>query len=121
MSGWVYMFGDGKAEGASQMRDLLGGKGANLAEMANLGLPVPPGFTITTEVCDYFYKHGKSYPPELAGDVEAAGVLLADRTVGVLRRTLWGDSATGQGAAVARAASPVHRSAPRRSLRGAVQ
>ena len=72
MSGWVYMFGDGKAEGTSQMRDLLGGKGANLAEMANLGLPVPPGFTITTEVCDYFYKHGKSYPPELAGDVDAA-------------------------------------------------
>jgi pyruvate, orthophosphate dikinase len=72
MSGWVYMFGDGKAEGTSQMRDLLGGKGANLAEMANLGLPVPPGFTITTDVCDYFYEHGKSYPPELAGDVDAA-------------------------------------------------
>ncbi|WPP06469.1 pyruvate, phosphate dikinase [Methylocella tundrae] len=54
------------------MRDLLGGKGANLAEMANLGLPVPPGFTITTEVCTYFYKNGKSYPPELEADVNAA-------------------------------------------------
>ena len=57
MAKWVYTFGDGKAEGASEMRDLLGGKGANLAEMANLGLPVPPGFTITTEVCTYFYAH----------------------------------------------------------------
>lgn len=69
---WVYTFGDGAAEGASNLRDLLGGKGANLAEMANLGLPVPPGFTITTEVCTYFYAHGKAYPPELAGAVEAA-------------------------------------------------
>src|SRR5215469_2034791 len=56
---WVYAFGGGKAEGRSKMRDLLGGKGANLAEMANLGLPVPPGFTITTEVCSYFYGHDK--------------------------------------------------------------
>src|SRR6185436_7953066 len=51
MAKWVYTFGDGAAEGAAEMRDLLGGKGANLAEMANLGLPVPPGFTISTEVC----------------------------------------------------------------------
>jgi pyruvate, orthophosphate dikinase len=51
MGKWVYAFGDGKAEGSAAMRDLLGGKGANLAEMAGLGLPVPPGFTITTEVC----------------------------------------------------------------------
>ncbi len=72
MAKWVYTFGDGKAEGASHMRDLLGGKGANLAEMANLGLPVPPGFTITTEVCSFFYANGKHYPPELAGEVEAA-------------------------------------------------
>ena len=57
MGKWVYGFGDGKAEGASGLRDLLGGKGANLAEMANLGLPVPPGFTITTEVCTWFYDH----------------------------------------------------------------
>jgi pyruvate, orthophosphate dikinase len=69
---WVYAFGGGKAEGGSDMRDLLGGKGANLAEMANLGLPVPPGFTITTEVCSYFYGHDKSYPNELKGEVEAA-------------------------------------------------
>ena len=72
MSKWVYEFGDGAAEGKSEMRDLLGGKGANLAEMANLGLPVPPGFTITTEVCTYFYDHGKTYPPELEAQVDAA-------------------------------------------------
>jgi pyruvate, orthophosphate dikinase len=69
---WVYGFGDGKAEGKAQMRNLLGGKGANLAEMANLGLPVPPGFTITTEVCTYFYAHGKTYPKELKAQVETA-------------------------------------------------
>jgi pyruvate,orthophosphate dikinase len=69
---WVYAFGGGTAEGRTEMRDLLGGKGANLAEMANLGLPVPPGFTITTEVCAYFYAHGKSYPPELKDAVEKA-------------------------------------------------
>ena len=69
---WVYTFGDGKAEGKAAMRDLLGGKGANLAEMANLGLPVPPGFTITTEVCTYYYGHDNNYPPELKTEVEAA-------------------------------------------------
>lgn len=69
---WVYTFGDGKAEGRSEMRDLLGGKGANLAEMANLGLPVPPGFTIPTSVCTYFYAHDKSYPKELQSQVEKA-------------------------------------------------
>jgi pyruvate, orthophosphate dikinase len=69
---WVYAFGGGTTEGRTEMRDLLGGKGANLAEMANLGLPVPPGFTITTEVCAYFYAHGKSYPPELKDAVEKA-------------------------------------------------
>ncbi|HET9904374.1 MAG TPA: pyruvate, phosphate dikinase [Xanthobacteraceae bacterium] len=72
MTKWVYTFGDGKAEGRSDMRDLLGGKGANLAEMANLGLPVPPGFTISTEVCTYFYAHGKTYPNDLAEQVDAA-------------------------------------------------
>jgi pyruvate,orthophosphate dikinase len=69
---WVYAFGDGKAEGAAGLRDLLGGKGANLAEMANLGLPVPPGFTITTEVCTHFYRNDKIYPKELKGEVEKA-------------------------------------------------
>jgi pyruvate,orthophosphate dikinase len=72
MPKWVYRFGGGSAEGKSEMRNLLGGKGANLAEMANLGLPVPPGFTITTEVCTYFYAHGKKYPDELAGEIDAA-------------------------------------------------
>ncbi len=72
MTKWVYTFGDGKAEGAAAMRNLLGGKGANLAEMCNLGIPVPPGFTITTEVCTYFYAHDRNYPPELVAEVEAA-------------------------------------------------
>src|SRR5262245_61962250 len=57
---WVYRFGNGKAEGRADMRNLLGGKGAGLAEMANLGLPVPPGFTITTEVCTFYYENGKT-------------------------------------------------------------
>jgi len=69
---WVYTFGDGKAEGRARMRDLLGGKGANLAEMANLGLPVPPGFSITTELCTYFYANRKTYPKELKTQVESA-------------------------------------------------
>src|SRR6202140_1176394 len=69
---WVFTFGDGKAEGKADMRDLLGGKGANLAEMANLGLPVPPGFTIPTSVCTYFYAHEKTYPKELKAQVEKA-------------------------------------------------
>ena len=69
---WVYAFGGGKAEGRANMRNLLGGKGAGLAEMAHLGLPVPPGFTITTEVCTYFYENGKNYPKDLRSQVEAA-------------------------------------------------
>ncbi len=69
---WVYAFGGGKAQGRSSMRNLLGGKGAGLAEMAHLGLPVPPGFTITTEVCTYFYAHDKTYPKDLKSQVEAA-------------------------------------------------
>src|ERR1700734_3603790 len=72
MTKWVYSFGGEKAEGTGRMRDLLGGKGANLAEMANLGLPVPPGFTITTEVCSHFYAHSRKYPDELEAQVEAA-------------------------------------------------
>ena len=69
---WVYGFGDGRAEGKASMRNLLGGKGAGLAEMANLGLPVPPGFTITTEVCTYYYGHNKEYPKDLRVQVEKA-------------------------------------------------
>ena len=72
MTKWVYAFGDGRAEGEAGMRDLLGGKGANLAEMSNLGLPVPPGFTITTEVCTYYYDHARAYPEDLKAQVEAA-------------------------------------------------
>jgi len=62
---WVYFFGAGKAEGNGEWRELLGGKGAGLAEMTKIGLPVPAGFTISTEACDYYYKNGKKYPPEL--------------------------------------------------------
>src|ERR1041385_1069025 len=72
MAKWVYTFGDGAAEGKAAMKNLLGGKGANLAEMANLGLPVPPGFTISTEVCSYFYANNKSYPKELDAQVKDA-------------------------------------------------
>jgi pyruvate,orthophosphate dikinase len=72
MSKWVYSFGDGKAEGRADMRDLLGGKGADLAEMSALGLPVPPGFTVTTEVCNYFYGNDRSYPADLEAQVDAA-------------------------------------------------
>jgi pyruvate,orthophosphate dikinase len=72
MSKWVYGFGNGSAEGDATLRELLGGKGAGLAEMSELGLPVPPGFTITTEVCRYFYAHDKSYPSDLHKRVETA-------------------------------------------------
>ena len=72
MTQWVYSFGTGKTEGRADMRNLLGGKGANLAEMTSLGLPVPPGFTITTEVCSAFYKNGRQYPAELKAQVDTA-------------------------------------------------
>jgi len=66
---WVYFFGAGKAEGNGEWRELLGGKGAGLAEMTKIGLPVPAGFTISTEACDYYYKNGKKYPQELKKEV----------------------------------------------------
>ena len=72
MTKWVYSFGAEKNEGDASMRNLLGGKGSNLAEMASLGLPVPPGFTITTEVCTAYYDNDKNYPDELKAQVEAA-------------------------------------------------
>jgi pyruvate,orthophosphate dikinase len=72
MSKFVYFFGNGKADGRADMKNLLGGKGANLAEMTNIDLPVPAGFTLTTEVCTYFYAHGMKYPPELKVQVEEA-------------------------------------------------
>src|SRR6202023_2570492 len=69
---YVYYLGDGQADGTGKMKPLLGGKGANLAEMTRIGLPVPPGFTITTEVCTYFYDHKRTYPKELKAEVAAA-------------------------------------------------
>src|SRR6516162_1211235 len=84
---WVYRFGNGKAEGRADMRNLLGGKGAGLAEMANLGLPVPPGFTITTAVCSHYYENGKTYPKDLEQQVAAA---LAE--VGRITGKTFGDS-----------------------------
>ena len=72
MTQWVYNFGNGTADGDAGMKELLGGKGATLAEMAGLGLPVPPGFTITTEVCTYYYDHEKTYPGDLKDAVAAA-------------------------------------------------
>jgi pyruvate,orthophosphate dikinase len=69
-SKWVYFFGGGKAEGNAKMKELLGGKGANLAEMAKIGVPVPPGFTITTEVCTYYYQNKRKYPKGLKEKVE---------------------------------------------------
>jgi pyruvate,orthophosphate dikinase len=86
MAKWLYGFGGGSAEGSAGMRDLLGGKGANLAEMASLGLPVPPGFTITTEVCAFFYANDRTYPPDLA-----SAVATALETVGGLTGKRFGD------------------------------
>ena len=67
---YTYFFGGGKSEGKASMKELLGGKGANLAEMSSIGIPVPPGFTISTEVCEYYYKHGKKKPVELAKQID---------------------------------------------------
>ncbi|WP_432284568.1 pyruvate, phosphate dikinase [Aminobacter sp. BA135] len=86
MTKWVYSFGDGAAEGRSSDRDLLGGKGANLAEMCSLGLPVPPGFTITTAACNWFYANGRAYPATLEADVRAAL-----ETVGAITGRRFGD------------------------------
>jgi pyruvate,orthophosphate dikinase len=83
---WAYAFGGGKAEGKPQMRNLLGGKGAGLAEMANLGLPVPPGFTITTEVCTYYYANKQQYPAALRSQVDKALV-----QVGKITGKIFGD------------------------------
>ena len=80
-SQWVYKFGAGDSEGAAGMKNLLGGKGANLAEMSSLGLPVPPGFTITTDLCTAYYDAGESYPDDLSGQVDAA-LSFVEETVG---------------------------------------
>ena len=81
MAKWVYSFGGERSEGRADMKNLLGGKGANLAEMASLGLPVPPGFTITTEVCTYFYANGRNYPSDLTAQV-AAALAAVEKAVG---------------------------------------
>ncbi|HTI72878.1 MAG TPA: pyruvate, phosphate dikinase [Candidatus Limnocylindria bacterium] len=78
---YVYSFGNKKADGDSSMKNLLGGKGANLAEMARIGLPVPAGFTITTEVCTYYYANGRTYPKELNSQMEA-GIALLEKSMG---------------------------------------
>ncbi|HYG22600.1 MAG TPA: pyruvate, phosphate dikinase [Verrucomicrobiae bacterium] len=78
---YVYSFGNKKADGDGSMKPLLGGKGANLAEMTRIGLPVPPGFTITTEVCTYYYQHKRTYPKELQGQMEA-GVANMEKIMG---------------------------------------
>src|SRR5580700_8474385 len=80
-SKYVYLFGNKKADGDGSMKPLLGGKGANLAEMTRIGLPVPPGFTITTEVCTYFYAHKKTYPKELQAQMEA-GIANMEKIMG---------------------------------------
>ena len=73
---YVYQFGNKKADGDGSMKPLLGGKGANLAEMSRIGLPVPPGFTITTEACTYYYDHKKTYPKELEPTVKSGGAFI---------------------------------------------
>src|SRR5438046_10231921 len=78
---YAYYFGDGHADGSGTMKPLLGGKGANLHEMTRIGLPVPPGFTITTELCSYFYDHNRSYPSQLEAEV-AAALAKVEKSVG---------------------------------------
>ncbi|HHT9119980.1 MAG TPA: pyruvate, phosphate dikinase [Candidatus Hypogeohydataceae bacterium YC41] len=78
---YVYAFGNGKAEGNAEMRNILGGKGANLAEMSNLGLPVPPGFTISAEVCDYYYKNNQQYPEGLKEEIKENLLKLEEKMV----------------------------------------
>jgi len=84
---FVYYFGEGKADGNGKMKPLLGGKGANLAEMTRIGLPVPPGFTISTEVCTYFYAHNRAYPRTMQAEVEE-GIRGMERIMG----TTFGDT-----------------------------
>src|SRR5512141_200188 len=78
---YVYLFGNKKADGNGTMKPLLGGKGANLAEMSRIGLPVPPGFTITTEVCTYYYENKMSYPKSLEPELEPGATFLEKMTI----------------------------------------
>jgi pyruvate,orthophosphate dikinase len=80
MTKWVYTFGDGQAEGDASLKTLLGGKGANLAEMASIGLPVPPGFTIPTDMCTWYYQNGQSYPDDLKAQMAGALRFIEDKT-----------------------------------------
>src|SRR3982750_3854894 len=80
-SKYVYLFGNGKADGDGSMKPLLGGKGANLAEMSRIGLPVPPGFTMTTEVCSYYYANKRSYPKDLDPQTKA-GIAFIEKIMG---------------------------------------
>ena len=82
MKKYVYSFGGGRAEGKTKMKELLGGKGANLAEMTNIGLPVPPGFTITTETCAVFYELGRKWPKELREQINK-GVKKLEKDMGL--------------------------------------
>src|SRR5271165_43062 len=84
---YVYQFGNKKADGDGSMKPLLGGKGANLAEMTRIGLPVPPGFTINTEVCTYYYANKRTYPKELQAQMEA-GIASMEKIMGCI----FGDS-----------------------------
>jgi pyruvate,orthophosphate dikinase len=77
---WVYSFGGGNSDGGQALKNLLGGKGANLAEMARLGLPVPPGFTLTTDVCNAYYDLDETYPDGLKAQVDAALTALETKT-----------------------------------------
>src|SRR5260370_5940967 len=79
---YVYSVGDGKADGSAKDRNLLGGKGSNLAEMVLIGLPVPAGFTLSTDVCTYFYDHGRQYPPALKGQVDEA-MRMVEKSMGM--------------------------------------
>src|SRR3989441_10339355 len=90
-SKYVYLFGNKKADGDGSRKALLGGKGANLAEMTRIGLPVPPGFTITTEVCTFFYANRRTYPKELQPQIEAGVTFmekLLDKKIGDMEKPL---------------------------------
>ena len=115
MTQWVYGFGGGSADGDASMKNLLGGKGANLAEMSSLGLPVPPGFTITTEACVHYYSNGQTYPDALADQV-AAGLKKVEQVVGktIGDAGVWGVGvAVGRGCGVRALSSSLSRSRPK--------
>ena len=88
---YVYLFGNKRADGDGGMKPLLGGKGANLAEMSRIGLPVPPGFTITTEVCTHYYANKRSYPKDLDGQAKA-GVAFIEKIIGTKFGRLVGEN-----------------------------